>query len=65
MQWTPATSHLESMLELSRAECENLRCASIFIKQCERETGKSRGAPVFNFKKMSITMARWPERLAE
>ena len=65
VQWTPATSHLESMLDLSADECENLRCVSIFIKRIERETGKNRSAPVFNFKKCSITMARWEESLAE
>ena len=51
VQWTPATSHMESMLDLSVDECTQLRCISIFIQRCVRETGKTRNAPVFNYKK--------------
>ena len=65
VQWTPATSHMESMLDLSVAECKQLRCISIFIQRCVRETGKNRSAPVFNYKKLSITMARWEESLPQ
>ena len=45
VQWSPDTSHLESMLQLSDDECKQLRCVSIFTKRCERESGKNRKAP--------------------
>ena len=64
VEWTPATSHLESMLKLAAEECDQLRCLSIFAK-FDRERGKSKKAPTFNYKKLSIIMARWEEALAE
>ena len=65
VQWTPDTSHLESMLELSKDECEELRIVKIFTQRMPREYGKNRGAPVFNYKRLSISMARWLESLAQ
>ena len=65
VQWSPATSHHESMLELSKDECIELRCVSIFIKNMGRESGKHKKAPVFNYKKLSMSMARWEDRLPE
>ena len=64
VEWTPATSHLESMLELTVDECEQLRCLSIFAK-FDRERGKSKKAPTWNYKKLSIVMARWEDTLSE
>ena len=65
VQRSAETSHLESMLELTKAECEQLRCVSIFIPRMEKERGKHRTAPHYNYKKLSITYGRWEEQLAE
>ena len=65
VQWSEDTSHFESMLELSKTECEQLRCVSIFIPRMEKERGKHRTAPHYNYKKLSISYGRWEEQLAE
>ena len=61
--WSAETSQFESMLELGESECKQIRCVSIFCK-AGQERGKTRRGPHFNYKKLSIAMARWEEQLA-
>ena len=44
VEWSTATSHLESMLELDERACLELRCIELF-QRCARERGKSKKAP--------------------
>ena len=55
------------MLQLTAKECEQLRCVSIFTKKISHEYGKSgrTSGATFNYKRMSITMARWMDTLVE
>ena len=64
VEWSTATSHLESMLELDEQSCLQLRCIELFHRYA-RERGKSQKAPVYNLKKLSVTRGRWEERTAE
>ena len=47
VEWSTATSHLESMLELDEQSCLQLRCIELFHRYA-RERGKSQKAPVYN-----------------
>ena len=65
VEWSTATSHLESMLELDGDTCRALACISIFHGPPVKERGKSRRGPTFNYKKTVISRGLWYDTLAE
>ena len=53
------------MLELDETTAEQLRSIDIFDGHMPKERGKSRRSPTFNYKKASISRAKWCDKLAE
>lgn len=64
VEWSLDTQDLESMLELDKESCEQLRCVWIYQKMAQ-ERCKSRRGPTYTWKKLSTSMGRWEAELAE